>query len=699
MKAAGQTSKRNAAVEVGRLLSRAQEQQQRGGLASASKHLRKAIKINPADQRAYLLLARIQQQQGQNQEAMRTYQACLRQQPEVFEALLNLGMLYKRHARLDDALACYDKALKLRSDVPELHNNMGNAWLERGDPGQAAAAYRRAIDARPAFAGAWHNLGRLLLQQNDAVAALEPLRRARQLQPESWQIHSDLADCLVHLPPASYAELPAADLLDCLQLQRIDGRTLNRMACRYLATQIFYDALDLLQRDQLSVDEALLDRLQQPLLLNLLQREPLCDWSLEQLLTRVRQQLLLTPELLDEKYLPLVAALAEQCFLNEYLWPVSAAEQSRLEALAGRPIAETPAIELCLYACYRPLSQRLSIDDAMPPQAATGDPSLACVWQQQVVEPAQEDEYRSQLPALTTIDDGTSTDVRAQYEANPYPRWRMLDQPDGYSLGNYLCLLFPHLRARPPGFDPAPAILCAGCGTGLQALRMARRIPDAQITAIDMSRTSLAYGMRQAAAHGHDDIDFAQADIVRLDDSVGPFDAIECYGVLHHLADPQAGWQALRRRLNPGGVMRIGLYSHAARGPIRAIRERIAAQNIDADIVGIRRVREYIAALDAGDPLRGLLHSPDFYSVSECRDLMFHVQEHQLDLSAIAEIIDELALEFLGFEFDDYATLQHYRQQYPDDPNAINLQYWQAYEQAHPDSFAAQYIFWVRAPD
>lgn len=691
----------NAGNDMARLLNKAREQQQQGHLNAAVKQLRKAIKMHPRDVRGYHLLARIQQQQQRQQDSMQTYQACLRIHADDIEARINLGMLLKRSGQIDSAITHYQKALSLRDDIPELHNNLGNAFLDQGEYEQANTAYRRAVELKPSFAGAWHNLGRCYLQQEQPDAALEPLRRARRLDGDNWQITSDLADCLIQLPLDQSDASLEDDLMACLALQRIDGRALTRAACRYLRHQVFSEQLTALQAAQLTVDDSVLEQLQHPVMLTLLKREPLCDRSLEIVLTEVRRQILLTPALQTETALPLLAAMAEQCFLNEYLWEQTAVEATALERLSSdlqpqlAEPASRPDIRLCLLACYEPLTAWLD-----PQQAASladhSTAALAGVLQQQLFEPLEEAQYRQALPQLTPINNATSQAVRAQYEDNPYPRWRIIDETVPQTLAEHLCQLFPHLRRRPPRFAASPAILCAGCGTGLQALRMARRIAAADILALDMSATSLAYAQRQAHARQHDDIRFTQGDILQLDKSAGHFDCIECYGVLHHMADPEAGWHNLRRLLKPGGVMRIGLYSHAARGPIRQVRQMIDDLGLQPDHAGIRAIRRHIAALPADNAARVLIHSPDFYNVSECRDLMFHVQEQQLDLNTIAAMLKRLELTFLGFELDNFRILNRYRQMFPDDPDGLSLANWAGFEQQYPDSFAAQYIFWVR---
>ncbi|MCH8162817.1 MAG: methyltransferase type 11, partial [Proteobacteria bacterium] len=103
-----------------------------------------------------------------------------------------------------------------------------------------------------------------------------------------------------------------------------------------------------------------------------------------------------------------------------------------------------------------------------------------------------------------------------------------------------------------------------------------------------------------------------------------------------------------------------------------------------------------IFALPEHDPVRSVIDSPDFYSVSECRDLIFHVNEHRLTLVQVADYIKQLNLEFLGFEFPDFHTIRKYQECYPEDKQALNLELWDAYEQANPETFASQYVFWCK---
>jgi SAM-dependent methyltransferase len=156
----------------------------------------------------------------------------------------------------------------------------------------------------------------------------------------------------------------------------------------------------------------------------------------------------------------------------------------------------------------------------------------------------------------------------------------------------------------------------------------ALRYPASQVTALDLSRTSLDHGMRMAKKLGAANIDYLEADILDLDKLEQTFDVVECTGVLHHMADPMAGWRALKRRLATGGVMKIALYSTLARRRITEVRQGIEARQLTPEPANIRDVRRHILGLGAGHPHRAVTEFSDFYSISGCRDLLFNVQEH-----------------------------------------------------------------------
>lgn len=255
-------------------------------------------------------------------------------------------------------------------------------------------------------------------------------------------------------------------------------------------------------------------------------------------------------------------------------------------------------------------------------------------------------------------------------------------------------MLFPHAEAA--GRIPdRPSILIAGCGTGRHVAIASALNPDSRIMAIDLSRASLAYAVRRAGELGLRNVEFAQADVLELEGLDRRFDVIECSGVLHHMQDPAEGWRVLAGRLNPGGRMKIGLYSEIGRRPVVAAQRFIAERGYAADPEGMRAARAAILQLPRENEARAVADTLDFYSLSGCRDLLFHVQERRYSLGEIEGMLATLGLDFLGFEFESRATLIDYQREYPQDPAAVCLRNWSEYESRHPGAFAGMYQFWV----
>ncbi len=324
--------------------------------------------------------------------------------------------------------------------------------------------------------------------------------------------------------------------------------------------------------------------------------------------------------------------------------------------------------------------------------------SLRTLAVRQIVEPREERRLRSTIPTLTTIVDAVSAAVRDQYEANPYPRWlRTRCDPTPTTPGRHLRRMFPEADLGDP--DDAPArILVAGCGTGLHPIGTALRFRTSTVLAVDLSRTSLAYAQRKTRELGIANIEYRQADVLALGSLAERFDVIECSGVLHHLQHPGEGARVLCGLLRPGGFMRVGLYSETARRHVVRARELVADKGFPATPDGIRGCRQAILARQDDPLLARVTQGEDFYSLSGCRDLLFHVQEQRFTLPQIGALLAGLGLSFLGFELSDTAVAARYRRAFPADRGLVDLDHWHHFEQANPDTFARMYQFWVRKP-
>ena len=161
----------------------------------------------------------------------------------------------------------------------------------------------------------------------------------------------------------------------------------------------------------------------------------------------------------------------------------------------------------------------------------------------------------------TAIGDAADDPIEAFYTSHPYPppvadleRQRQDWQPPNRRRAEY------HLLWPTSDYREDLNILVAGCGT-FQAAKHAICWPRARVSAIDISATSLEHTDELKRKYNLTNLDARQLPIERVHALEETFDLIICTGVLHHLADPDAGLRALRSVLRPEGVMHLMVYA------------------------------------------------------------------------------------------------------------------------------------------
>lgn len=678
-------------------------------LDAAASSYRKAIVLKPDHAEAHNNLANVLVAQGRLDDALAAYGKALAAKPDYAEAYYNLGNALEKLGRRDEALASYRNAIRCNSEFAQAHNNLGNVLNSLGRAEDAITGYRRAIAIEPGYAEAHYNLGAVLQFLGRSQEALEHYRRAIALNPRNDAFWSALVACLETATFASADESLFRDLLRLLERPTVRSNSVGLPVISALRHhQDFSKVLELTGpgRSPAGIDAIdIAGRLAAiPLFLRVIEQTHINDLEVERMLTLVRRGLLEAALAggCEDKGLAFSAALALHCFTNEYVFSESDEERTRVEELERRigGLAEeqraVPPAQLAALASYRPLHRfpwAEKLGKGEWPEA------IEQLITRQITEPAEELGLRPGIARLTAIDGEVSRAVREQYEENPYPRWIKVDiERNPKSLA--AVLTGPPLNFDLGDYQPvdSPEILVAGCGTGQHAMIPATNYLNARVLAIDLSLNSLSYAARKTRELGFSNIEYAQADITKLGTLDRQFDLIESSGVLHHLGDPMLGWRILVDLLRPGGLMKIGLYSEAARAPVVEARALIAERGYTTSAEDIRRCREDILqmAQEQGSAMAKLVQFRDFYSLSECRDLIFHAQEHRFTLPQIEAALGALKLEFLGFEMRDQAVLREFTKAYPHAGAAASLALWDEFEGAHPDTFWGMYQFWCR---
>ncbi len=676
----------------------------------AEECFRRTLALAPQDAEAALNLGHALTGQGRWRPALDAFEAAIGLRPQWVAALNGKGGALRRLGRHSEALDAYRRALALAPANAGLHNNLGNVLHELGRRGEAQRHFERATELDERLPEAHLNLGRLRQEMGDLPGARSACRRALALAPELAGARPALASMLRGYLPPSFDPALAAELLRLMRAPGVDPQDLALAAAGQVRARHRLPPWGAREASGARPPVAALacDELLRELLARTLNVDP----DLEATLVALRRTLLFD-EMSEGKGSPeaeaetegLGAALALQCFANQYLFEASEGEEARVETLAGgfappRSAALGPRGRWALLriAMYRPL-WRVEAARGLGREALSGlGRDVARVIERTLVEPLEEQRLAAGLPSAGPVRDPVSRRVRAQYESDPYPRWLGIASTGPSPVAESLSRRFPHWKpARRLAAGSRALVL--GCGTGYEPIDLALREPEIEVVAVDLSRASLAYATRMAATLGARNVRFLHGDLLDLGEVGGAFDLVSASGVLHHLRDPFTGWRAAASRLAEGGLMRVGLYSATARRSIAGARELIARRGVPATPAALRDFRRALLRGELGPELADISRSPDFYSLSGLRDLLFHVEEHHFDLPGIASALARLGLRFIGFEHERPETAPAYARMFPGDASRTSLASWAAFEASHPGTFAAMYQFWCeKAP-
>ena len=683
--------------------------QESGRFEDAEANYRNAIASNSSYAQLHNNLGNVLRELGRFEDAEVFYKNAIILNPEYVEAHSNLGIALQRLGRLHDSEVCYKKAIALKPDFAQAHYNLGVVLQESSRFIEAKDSYSKAITLRANYYEAHYNQGLVFLALGDAMSALQEAIYLIEQKPTT-DAKGLFVEALKNMSVTSW-DLSLSNMLITALLEPW-GRPsdVTPFACQLLKSdpeiqKVLYDLASNLPRD---ADENAFpgnDVPSLPLLNVILTSGPIADVELEKYFTSLRYELLkiananLNDKTNSDDRESFYCALAQQCFINEYVYYQAPEEIDLSIALRERLLKaledhkEVSVSWLLAVACYFPLHSLKHSEALLSKSYSAG---VMAVLKQQIQEPLEEIRLRQSIPSLTDIDNKISLAVQGQYEQNPYPRWVRLPQVfTGKSLNSFISKKYPLSDYYPQADDQNLEVLIAGCGTGQHSIGCAQLIREAKILAVDLSIASLSYAKRKTLEMGIDSIEYAQADLLKLAAIGRKFDLIESVGVLHHMDKPFEGWEALISMLKPNGLMRLGFYSELARQDIVQVRSMISQSGIESSAQGIRNYRHHLLELNESQELQYAWKGIDFYSMSACRDLIFHVQEYRMRLDEIAQFLDAHQLKFLGFDIER-GIIESYKLRFPDDPSTSNLKCWHIYEQENPHTFTAMYQFLVQ---
>ncbi|HEY6449963.1 MAG TPA: class I SAM-dependent methyltransferase [Candidatus Cybelea sp.] len=236
--------------------------------------------------------------------------------------------------------------------------------------------------------------------------------------------------------------------------------------------------------------------------------------------------------------------------------------------------------------------------------------------------------------------------VREFYEDHPYPP--PIDDLESYrrAWDDRRRRAESHLFWPDEPYRDDRSILIAGCGT-MQAAHYALRWPRARVIGIDVSAKSIAFTQELKRKYALDNLEVRQLAVERAAELGQSFEHVVCTGVLHHLADPDAGLQALCEMLEPTGALHMMVYAPYGRAGIYMLQDycrRLAVGTADSEISDLVAT---LKALPPDHPLAPLLrNSPDFANKAGLADALLHPRDRSYSVPQLMDFLDRSGLAF-----------------------------------------------------
>ena len=202
-------------------------------------------------------------------------------------------------------------------------------------------------------------------------------------------------------------------------------------------------------------------------------------------------------------------------------------------------------------------------------------------------------------------------------------------------------------REYPAGLD----ILVAGCGAN-QAACFAFTNPSAKVVAIDVSQPSLDHQQYLKDKHGLDNLELRLLPIEELPALGLDFDLVVCIGVLHHLADPAEGMQAVAGCLRRDGVASVMLYGKYGRVGVDMLASVFHHLGLGQDESSVQVVKDTIRRLPPDHPVRSYLKSsPDLSADISVVDTFLHGRQRSYTVAECIDLVRSAGLVFQEWLF------------------------------------------------
>ncbi len=156
---------------------------QKHDAAASVAQFKKAVKLDPWNEQAYMLLGLAQMQLQHWDEAQYAFQEAAKVAPGDAQAFLGIGSALNEQRQYAEAQKALEHSLELKPSSAEAHYELGRSLAALGRWNEATPHVQRALELNPDYAGPHALMGDIYVRQQDAASALAQFKDYLRLAP------------------------------------------------------------------------------------------------------------------------------------------------------------------------------------------------------------------------------------------------------------------------------------------------------------------------------------------------------------------------------------------------------------------------------------------------------------------------------------------------------------------------------------
>lgn len=189
-------------------------------------------------------------------------------------------------------------------------------------------------------------------------------------------------------------------------------------------------------------------------------------------------------------------------------------------------------------------------------------------------------------------------------------------------------------------------ILVAGCGVN-QAAILAYTNPNHSIYGVDLSSEAIKHHQYLEKQFNINNLYLAHGSIDDIGRGGVLYDYIITTGVLHHLEDPAAGLNELRKSLAPDGVMSVMLYGKNRREGVYTVQNALRTLGVARTPDGVNLARSIVGHLPKWHSANHYIEiAPDLNYDAGFIDTFLNARDTAYTVPEILELVDACGLKF-----------------------------------------------------